>query len=197
MRSKLDYSRFVVGYHGCDVALAQRVLLGDENLTPSSNTYDWLGHGIYFWEHGPARAMQFAADEAKRKPSKIHQPGILGAYIFLGDCFDLLDVQYTAVLETVFPAFVADLESRGEPIPQNDKPRADGTKLLHALDRAVIEFAIRVAEKAEGRKFDTVRGAFWEGGPAFPGSEISKRSHIQIAVRNPECVVGYFKPKRG
>ena len=131
------------------------------------------------------------------KPGKIHQPGVLGAYIFLGDCFDLLDVQYTAVLEAVFPAFVADLENRGEPIPQNDKPRADGTKLLHALDRAVIEFAIRVTEKTEGRKFDTVRGAFWEGGPAFPGSELSKRSHIQIAVRNPECVVGYFKPKRG
>jgi hypothetical protein len=197
MRSKLDYSRFVVGYHGCDVALAHRVLLGDAQLTPSRNTYDWLGQGIYFWEHGPARAMQFAADEARRKPSKIQQPGVLGAYIFLGDCFDLLDVQYTAVLETIFPAFVADLERRGEPIPQNDKPRSDGTKLLHALDRAVIEFAIRVVEELEGRKFDTVRGAFWEGGAAFPGSELSKRSHIQIAVRNPECVVGYFKPQRG
>jgi hypothetical protein len=45
------------------------------------------------------------------------------------------------------------------------------------------------------QKFDTVRGAFWEGDPAFPGSEIEKQSHIQIAVRNPECVLGYFKPK--
>jgi hypothetical protein len=188
MPSKLDYSRFVVGYHGCDVTLAQKVLLGEEQLTPSKNSYDWLGHGIYFWEHGPARAMQFAAEEAARKPTKIKQPGVLGAYIFLGDCFDLLDVQYTAVLETVFPAFVADLEGRGEPIPQNDKPRADGTKLLHALDRAVIEFAVRVAEKVEGRSFDTVRGAFWEGDAAFPGSEISRQSHIQIAVRNPGCV---------
>ncbi|MGH7958224.1 MAG: hypothetical protein ACREH8_14620 [Opitutaceae bacterium] len=63
--------------------------------------------------------MQFAADEARRKPSKIYQPGVLGAYIFLGDCFDLLDVQYTAVLETVFPAFVAFLsqETRDRPSP--------------------------------------------------------------------------------
>ena len=140
--------------------------------------------------------MQFAVDEARRKPTKITQPGVLGAYVFLGHCFDLLDVQYTAVLAAVFPTFIADLESRGEPIPQNAKPRPDGTKLLHALDRAVIEFAIRVAEKAEGRTFDTVRGAFWEGGPAFPASEISRRSHIQIAVRNPDCVLGYFKPKK-
>ena len=191
----MDYTRFVVGYHGCDIGLTRKVLLGDEDMTPSSNPYDWLGHGIYFWEHGPARAMQFAADEAQRKPSKVKTPSVLGAYIYLGDCFDLLDVAFTSVLEAVYPAFVADLENRGEPIPRNDKPRSDGTKLFHALDRAVIEFAIKLSEEADGRKFDTVRGAFWEGGPAFPGSEIQKQSHIQIAVRNPKCVLGYFSPK--
>jgi hypothetical protein len=197
MRSKMDYSRFVVGYHGCDSTLTQRVLLGNEQLVPSRNSYDWLGHGIYFWEHGPARAMQFAVDEAQRKATKVRAPGVLGAYIFLGDCFDLLDVEFTSILEAVYPAFVADLESRGEPIPQNAKPRADGTKLFHALDRAVIEFAIRLTEAADNRKFDTVRGAFWEGGQAFPGSEIARQSHIQIAVRNSDCVLGYFKPQRG
>lgn len=193
---RMDYSRFVVGYHGCDVALTRKVLLGDEQLTPSNNEYDWLGHGIYFWEHGPARAMQFAADEASRKPSKVKEPGVLGAYIYLGDCFDLLDVEYTSILAEVYPVFMANLERRGEPIPQNEKPRSDGTKLFHALDRAVIEFAIKLAEEADGRKFDTVRGAFWEGEAAFPGSEISRKSHIQTAVRNPDCVLGYFKPKR-
>ncbi len=139
--------------------------------------------------------MQFAVNEANRKPSKVKTPSVLGAYIYLGNCFDLLDVAFTSVLETVYPAFVADLESRGEPIPRNEKLRPDGTKLFHALDRAVIEFAIKLSEEADGQKFDTVRGAFWEGDPAFPGSEIEKQSHIQIAVRNPECVLGYFKPK--
>lgn len=191
-----DYSRFVVGYHGCDATHVRNVLLGDAEMKPSSNRYDWLGSGIYFWEHGPARAMQFASEEAKRKSSKIKTPGVLGAYIYLGDCFDLLDVRFTSILETVYPAFVADLDSRKEPIPKNEKPRSDGTKLFHALDRAVIEYAIKIVEELDGRKFDTVRGAFWEGGEAFPDSEIQKRSHIQIAVRNPECVLGYFAPKR-
>jgi hypothetical protein len=195
MASKLDYSRFVVGYHGCDAGLVRNVLLGDAQLKSSDNNYDWLGKGIYFWEHGPARAMQFAADEAKRKPSKVKTPGILGAYINLGDCFDLLDVEFTSVLEDVYPAFVADLNNRGEPIPENERPRGDGTKLFHALDRAVIEFAIQLAESTGGRKFDCVRGGFWEGGRVFPGSEISRQSHIQIAVRNPDCVLGYFRPK--
>ena len=191
----MDYTRFVVGYHGCDAALTRKVLLGDEDMEPSENPYDWLGNGIYFWEHGPARAMQFAADEARRKPSKVKTPSVLGAYIYFGDCFDLLDVAFTSILEAVYPSFVADLKNRGEPIPQNEKLRSDGTKLFHALDRAVIEFAIKLSEEADGRKFDTVRGAFWEGASAFPGSEIEKQSHIQIAVRNPDCVLGYFKPK--
>lgn len=193
---RMDYSRFVVGYHGCDSMLTQKVLLGDADLELSNNKYDWLGRGIYFWEHGPARAMQFAVDEAKRKPAKVKEPSVLGAYIYLGDCFDLLDVEFTSILEAAFPSFVADQASRGEPVPQNDRLRTDGTKLFHALDRAVIEFAISLAEKVGDRKFDTVRGAFWEGGEAFSGSEIAKQSHIQIAVRNPECVLGYFKPKR-
>jgi len=53
---RLDYSRFVVGYHGCDASLTRKVILGDEVLSPSKNPYDWLGRGSYFWEHGPARA---------------------------------------------------------------------------------------------------------------------------------------------
>jgi hypothetical protein len=135
-------------------------------------------------------------DEAKRNPVKIKDPCVLGAYIFLGDCFDLLDVQFTSILATVYPSFLANLTTRGEPIPENARARPDGTKLFHALDRAVIEFGIKVTEEVGLRKFDTVRGAFGEGGPAFPASEISRRSHIQIAVRNPECVLGYFKPKK-
>jgi hypothetical protein len=191
----MDYSRFVVGYHGCDAALARKVLLGDANLSPSANSYDWLGQGMYFWEHGPARAMQFAVGEAKRKPAKVREPGVVGAYIYLGNCFDLLDVDYTAVLAAVYPSFIEDLRSRGEEPPKNEKQRSDGTKLFHALDRAVIEFAIKFIEELDGKKFDTVRGAFWEGEKAFHGSEIHTQSHIQIAVRNPDSVLGYFRPK--
>ena len=189
----MDYGRFVVGYHGCDVVLARSVLLGESTLEPSDNDYDWLGRGIYFWEHGPARALAFAVDEARRRPTKVKEPAVLGAYIFLGECLDLLDVRYTALLKTVHTRLVEDLRARGEPVPINSKERPDGSKLFHKLDRAVIEYAIQLSASAQ--KFDTVRGAFWEGGPAFPGAEIAKQSHIQLAVRNRDCVLGYFRPK--
>ena len=35
---------------------------------------------------------------------------------------------------------------------------------------------------------------FHEGVPAFQGSGIHTKSHIQVAVRDPACILGYFKP---
>ena len=195
MPPRTDYSKFVVGYHGCDAETARRVLLGDEALHASRNDYDWLGSGIYFWEQGPSRAMQFAIETARRAKSGIKNPAVLGAYIYLGDCFDLLDTKFTAILKTAYPLFVKHLAEGGLQIPKNAKRRADGSLLLHNLDRAVIEYAIGLLDQNEGRRIQTVRGAFWEGDAVFPGSEIREKSHIQIAVRDENCVLGYFKPR--
>jgi hypothetical protein len=83
------YHRLVVGYHGCDRATVERVLvlLEHESLEPSNNTYDWLGRGIYFWEHGYKRALEFA--EWKEKRGDLTEPTVLGAYIHLGRCFEV------------------------------------------------------------------------------------------------------------
>jgi hypothetical protein len=47
----------------------------------------------------------------------------------------------------------------------------------------------------ESLSFDTIRCGFVEGPEAFEGSGIRYQSHIQIAVRNPACVVGVFRPR--
>lgn len=39
----------VIGYHGCDRAVAEKVLQNKTHLKQSDNSYDWLGPGIYFW----------------------------------------------------------------------------------------------------------------------------------------------------
>jgi hypothetical protein len=39
-----------------------------------------------------------------------------------------------------------------------------------------------------------VRCPFLEGEPAFPGSGISGESHVPIAVRDPTCILGVFRP---
>src|SRR2546428_834065 len=96
--AKLTYQRTIVGYHGCDAAVAADALAGKVRLQPSANPYDWLGEGIYFWEHGPRRAYEWAAEHARVSGVKVKQPAVLGAEINLGVCLDLLDTANTRLL---------------------------------------------------------------------------------------------------
>lgn len=50
---------FVLGYHGCDKEVGERIL-GGEPMVASVEKYDWLGSGIYFWESDPLRARDWA-----------------------------------------------------------------------------------------------------------------------------------------
>jgi hypothetical protein len=190
----LDYQRFVIGFHGCDQEVAERVLLGKGELDYSENAYDWLGKGIYFWEYGPRRAYEWARWRAEGKGgvgSKVKTPAVLGAYINLGRCFDLLDTANTSFLAGMFEEF----KRQGLSLPRNEashKNDIDHTKRL--LDCAVVNFTVEAIEKTEAIKYQTVRCIFSEGVPAFAGSLIMAKSHIQIAVRDRSAIVGYFRP---
>lgn len=187
-----DYQRLVQAYHGCDEATRDAVLRGGE-LKLSENDYDWLGHGIYFWEHAPARALRWAQQQTKRQ--KIQKPAVLGALIHLGHCFDFLDQGVTEVLADAHPEFVAELELLGIPTPINSPLDAkDSDLLIRRLDCGLINWTVERIEKNSGQIINSVRGLFQEGEPIFPTSGIRLRSHIQIAVRDPACIVGYFLP---
>jgi len=55
-------------------------------------------------------------------------------------------------------------------------------QLLHKVRRDRGEIAI-----------DTVKGIFIEGDPIYEGSGFHEKTHIQIAVCNPECIRGVFR----
>jgi hypothetical protein len=61
----------VMGYHGCDQSIVERILTRDDDLKPSQNDWDWLGHGIYFWEDSSVRAFRWAKTESLRRGSRI------------------------------------------------------------------------------------------------------------------------------
>ena len=71
MNQAFQYQRLVLGYHGCDKSVADRVLAGNETLRKSEKPYNWLGHGIYFWEHGPERAFEWAEESRLRLVSGV------------------------------------------------------------------------------------------------------------------------------
>jgi hypothetical protein len=191
------HERLVVGYHGCERATARRVLLGEEELTLSANDYDWLGAGVYFWEHGLTRAQQFA--EEKRERGELEDPVVIGAYVQLGRCLDLTDTWATWLLARHYDDLRGTFAVAGRPLPVNRSPGGTGERLLRRLDCAVINWCVAWQEDEArasglGHGFDTVRGAFEEGPPAFPGAAVRQKSHVQIAVRNPTCILGLFRP---
>ncbi len=44
--------------------------------------------------------------------------------------------------------------------------------------------------------FDPVRGVFTEGKSAYSGAGIFKKTHTQICIRNPNCINGFFLPRK-
>lgn len=192
MPQPFHYHRLIVGYHGCDRSVGEDVLVRSKVLEVKENPYDWLGKGIYFWEHGLERAMEWA--RWKRARGDIEDPIVLGAYIHLGSCFDLTDVHATGQLKGFYESLKSTMDDIGQEMPKNKKAKKDDFDLvLRHLDCAVLNFGLEQLE-GEDMSFDTVRGVFPEGAAAFPGAKILMKTHVQVAVRNPACIIGYFKP---
>src|ERR1044071_2251235 len=112
----MRHDRVVLGYHGCDAAVAERLLVG-EPFRNSENDYDWLGSGVYFWEYGADRALQFARDQQRR--GKVAEPAVVGAVVQLGNCFDLLDTAYTRELAAAYRDYRSMLAQTGAMLPRN------------------------------------------------------------------------------
>lgn len=177
------FARIILGYHGAKAGVAaefaKKLLLGDvgvDEWKSSENEFDWLGHGIYFWEHSPERALRWAGAGG----------AVIGAVIQLGNCLDLTDIRYTTLLTAAYEALEKDYNGQGKTLPQNG-----GRELKkRTLDCLVINrLHLALEDPAQ-----TVRGAFEEGDEAFPGAALRTETHIQIAVRDLECILGIFRP---
>ena len=67
--------------------------------------------------------------------------------------------------------------------------------LLRPLDCLVIETLHDYNEQQGRPAFDSVRGAFLEGDEPYPTAGFKQKNHIQICVRNPNCIKGFFIPR--
>jgi hypothetical protein len=191
-------SAFVLGFHGCDESVGERILRGEEHLTASNNNYDWLGGGIYFWENSPERALHWAnfiKDHPTWFRAKVERPFVVGAILDLGRCLDLMDAASLTILKTAFGEMKASFAVAGAPLPNNEKGGPTDEDLVkRKLDCAVINYVHSLGEEQGLDGFDSVRGAFWEGTPIFDGSRIMDKTHIQICIRDPRSIRGYFRP---
>ena len=183
----------VIGYHGCDRRLVEKVVAGKADLKPSQNAWDWLGHGIYFWEDSHARAMRWAEAESQRRGSQIKTPAVLGAVIQLGHCLNLTETESLALVRSAHVTYARMCASSGSPAATNRGPELRA----RYLDCAVIETLHQLCQKERKQPFDTVRGFFLEGRELYSGAGIRELDHIQICVRSPKQIIGYFLPREG
>jgi len=196
----------VIGFHGCDRDTRDMLLQNPDRIKKSEKPYDWLGHGMYFWEHNEMRALEWAEEYVVQK--KIKEAAVTGAVLDLNNCCDLLDSKHIEVVAAYYTLMKRSNVALGKPMPENTDVKGDKhkDKLKQELDCAVIEFMndriFALHQKfAKGghsdiKLFDSVRGAFMEGEEAFPGSGIRLKSHIQICIRNPNCILGFFLPRK-
>lgn len=186
---------YILGFHGCDESVSHKIIKDNHDLKQSENDYDWLGHGVYFWESNCKRALEFAEycrDNPRQGSSHIKKPAVLGAIIALGHCLDLL------VSEAISKVKIAHdtlriIEKHSEwSLPKN----VGGPDLrLRRLDCAVIEFLHDSLDKDNEKYFDSVRGIFTEGKPLYLNAGFHDKDHIQLCIRNPNCIKGYFLPR--
>ncbi|MCW3085312.1 MAG: hypothetical protein JWP12_2678 [Bacteroidetes bacterium] len=193
----------VIGFHGCDLSVRDQLLNNPNEFIMSKKPYDWLGHGMYFWENNHERAMEWAQNKKKR--GDIETPAVIGAVLSIGRCFDLIDSQYIQMLKEYYGLMDFEYKAIGAVMPQNKDVKFDKhkDKLLRELDCEVIEFMhenirknILKGKSEKGyspyKMFDSTRGVFEESGPAFPGAGIKEKTHIQICIRNSNCILGFF-----
>lgn len=197
----------LLGFHGTDEATVESVLSGKCHLNHSQNDYDWLGHGVYFWEYSPQRAYDFAKQSLKDKKitrGKIKKPAVIGAVIDPRYCLNMLEASALEQALSAYEMLDVGYDLTGSPLPKNK-----GGEDLRArfLDCAVIEMLHQIREYADRRArgnggrpvppYDTVRGAFWEGKDLYPNAGFKEKNHVQICVRNLDCIKGYFRPLPG
>lgn len=189
----------VLGFHGCDDSIINDILLGKKELKQSDNTYDWLGHGIYFWENSPSRAVEFAEflkENPQRARSPIESPSVIGAVIDLGYCLDFTDYSNLQLLKGGYELLKTAIDTLG--VKLTNKPIGENKDLLfRELDCAVIEtlHSLRTTD-SDLKPFDSVRGVFWEGKEIYPNAGFKEKNHIQICIRNRNCIKGYFLPRK-
>ena len=182
----------VLGFHGTDQSIVTSVLNGERDLKASENSYDWLGNGIYFWDNSPSRALEWAETLSKRPKSKIKKPAVIGAIIDLGYCLDLLDYQNISLLIEGYSILQTTFNTSKSNFPLN---RGNSEDLLHReLGCAVIETLHQSIQNRTAKSFDSVRGVFWEGKNIYDTAGFREKNHIQICVRNRDCIKGYFLP---
>lgn len=193
----MSAGHLIVAYHGCDIVTRDALVSGRlTRLDQSQNKYDWLGPGVYFFENDPERAIRFA-EASQSHPDRLYTkqpivtPAVVGAILRVQHWLDMT----TQAGITEFANAYEALSQVGEQLPTNRQARPDDRDfILRQLDNAVFTYLHAFRHEHAMLEYQAVRGAFPQGDDVNPNSGFRRDSHIQLALRDQTCVVGWFLP---
>ena len=144
----------------------------------------------------------------KKNRGKLDKPSVLGVVFQLNHCLDFTDSAFIEILSQYYHFMKEEFRSIDKKLPINRNHSSDKYQglIFRDLDCAVIEYIHEETDKkiksqieingfSDLKRFDTTRGVFTEGGPAFEGAGIQSKNHIQICIRNTNCIKGLFIPR--
>lgn len=183
---------FVLGFHGTEKATVDTVVSQKRrmHLDHSKRSYDWLGHGVYFWENDPARGLEWAASGKKNR--KIKRPDVVGAIIDLGLCLDLTTQTGLEEVQLAYAAYQKSMHEAKQVMAQNSK---GVDRVLRELDCAVIEVLHQLRLDDGAPPYDSIRAAFPEADELYNNAGFRAKNHIQLCILDEKkCIKGYFRP---
>lgn len=181
---------FVLGFHGTEESVVQEVVSSKKShLKKSAGRFEWLGHGIYFWENDPQRGLEWAETGNPKKP--IAAPAVVGAIIDLGRCLDLTTRTGLDEVKAAYELLASSYKALSRELPVNS---GGIDQFKRELDCQVIQALHRYRHDNAQPPYDSVRSPFPEDTPLYTGAGFRLKNHVQIAVLNPDCIKGYFHP---
>jgi hypothetical protein len=193
----------LIAYHGCDITTRDDLVSGRlKQLNQSNNKYDWLGPGAYFFEGDVERALLFAQaaynNPTKRYTAKpIATPAAVGAILQVQSWLDMTTQAGIKEFSMAYQFLAAGLVAEGKKPPQNaPADNTDADIIYRALDNAVFTWLhhARASRNPPSPPFQAVRAAFHQGPEVAPTSGFHASTHIQISLRDNNCVKGWFLP---
>ena len=170
------------------------MLAGNDTLSMSRNPYDWLGDGIYLFEDDWRHAVYFA-QRARDNPARAYTRRPIRQHAVIGVALRIrlwLDMCTQEGIHEYVDAHT-DLQNSGTSLRVNRRSQDDDPDLiLRPMDRQIINH-IHALRRSRGQpSYDAVRSHFVQGSPLLETAGFKRDTHVQLALRNQDCVLGYF-----
>jgi hypothetical protein len=135
----------------------------------------------------------------KRYTAKpIATPAVVGALLQVQNWLDMTTQAGIKEFSLAYQVFAAGRGAEGKAVPMNSPASdTDADVIYRALDNAVFTWLHNAREMRVPPlpPFQAVRAAFHQGEKVAPTSGFHANTHIQISLRDNNCVVGWFLPR--